>query len=204
VVERKPQPRRRPAKPRTTVTKALVDSTEIRDAARALRAAPPEIRRLAADVGGRVASWQAGRLRAAALADSPQSALVAASIVARRGAVPKVRAGGDLIVATHGGGQVVPASAIVFGAEFGGRRRLVMNADGARVQLRGKRRTAALRHREALAGQGIRLTPTTLQFRQYQPDGYWLFPTLVADAPARIDMWSQGLRNLIDTLWADA
>lgn len=67
------------------------------------------------DRAGDLAALLARRVAAAALADSPQSALMAPTVRARRGRVPSIAAGGTSRV----GRNRAPAYGILFGSEFG-------------------------------------------------------------------------------------
>lgn len=98
----------------------------------------------------------AGRARTAAMADSPQAALMAPTVTARRDRVPVVQAGGSQRVGRHG----APAWRILFASEFG------MNARSGWY--------AADRY-DTSFGQ---------QYKSHRGRaGYWFFPLVESEAP---------------------
>jgi hypothetical protein len=113
----------------------------------------------------------------------------------------RVVAGATIAAIRLGGPAPVPASGrpfagqVLFGSEWGGRRRAYRQATGRGARKRGrlagqtvvKRRsrrsggivTLSVAEQRALLHAGGRLgARTTMQFRPYRASGYWLFPAL--------------------------
>ena len=96
-----------------TITIDHADAGPLLDAFSVL---PRELKTAVRDASELIADAEASRLQAAARADSKQSALVAPSIVAKRGDHPMIVAGGT----TRIPGRRARFGDILFGAEFGG------------------------------------------------------------------------------------
>lgn len=97
----------------TLVIRVHVDG--VHETLAAYRRLPAEANAQLRDASGRIATLLASRIRAAAAADSPQSALMAPTVAVRRDRVPAVVAGGNARV----GSRRTPAWKILFGSEFG-------------------------------------------------------------------------------------
>lgn len=87
----------------------------VREHLAACRKLPKEAQDLLRTRSQELAESLAVKIRAAAVSDSPQSALVAPTVKARRDRVPTIQAGG----AKRVGRNRKPASKILFGSEFG-------------------------------------------------------------------------------------
>lgn len=83
----------------------------------AFRGLPKEASAALRDESTKLATTLAGRVANAARGDSPQSALMAPTVRARRDRVPVIEAGGTSRV----GSRSKPAYKILFGSEFGAR-----------------------------------------------------------------------------------
>lgn len=79
------------------------------------------------------------------------------------------------------------AGQVVFGSEFGGQRRTYARTDPAAkaVKLRRRRGVSVAEQAALYRAAGMSTRQTTLQFRPWNRDGYWLFPAL-RDADADI------------------
>lgn len=91
--------------------------TGVREVLRAANKMPREAQNLLRTRSQEIAETLAVKIRAAATADSPQSALMAPTVKARRDRVPVIEAGGGKRV----GSNRKPAYKILFGSEFGAR-----------------------------------------------------------------------------------
>jgi hypothetical protein len=92
-----------------------INVTGAKETLRAFRELPKEANNALRDRSRGLSQDLAGRIRAAATADSAQSALLARTVRARRDRVPVVVAGGTRRV----GRKRKPAYKILFGSEFG-------------------------------------------------------------------------------------
>jgi hypothetical protein len=103
------------AKPKDTLTFNLkIDGAK--ETLKALNRLPKEANKAVKDGSMELARVLATRVKAAAVADkSPQSALLARTVRARRDRVPVIVAGGDRLL----GRRKVPAWRLLFGAEMG-------------------------------------------------------------------------------------
>jgi hypothetical protein len=86
-----------------------------REARKAIRQLSPDAKKHLRAAALELSQFLAGQVRAAATADSAQSALLAPTVRAVKGVVPGVEIGGSAAVGRHG----TPAYDILFGAEFG-------------------------------------------------------------------------------------
>lgn len=89
-----------------------------RETLAAFRRLPREASEALRQRSGELAASLAGKVAGAARSDSPQSALMAPTVKARRDRVPVIEAGG----ATRVGSRATPAFKILFGSEFGARQ----------------------------------------------------------------------------------
>lgn len=99
-------------------SKALTVTMRIEGARQTLaafRRLPDEANKSLRERSFELASSLAGKVAAAARADSPQSALMARTVKAQRDRVPTITAGGSTRVGRHR----TPAWALLFGSEFG-------------------------------------------------------------------------------------
>lgn len=90
----------------------------VRETLAAFRRMPREASEALRIRSGELAASLAGKVQAAAHADSPQSALMAATVKPRRDRIPVIEAGGSARV----GSRSTPAYNILFGSEFGSRQ----------------------------------------------------------------------------------
>ena len=88
-----------------------------RETLAAFRRLPKEASNSLRDRSTELATALAGKVQGAARSDSPQSALMAPTVKARRDRIPAIEAGGSSRV----GSRRVPAFKILFGSEFGAR-----------------------------------------------------------------------------------
>lgn len=94
-----------------------VKITGARETLAAFRRLPKDASKALRERSLELAQALAGRVASAARADSPQSALMAATVKPRRDRVPVIEAGGTSRV----GSNRVPAYKVLFGSEFGAR-----------------------------------------------------------------------------------
>lgn len=92
-----------------------VEITGVRETLRAFRQLPRDANNELRTRTMALAETVADRVRAASRADSPQSALLAPTVKARRDRVPVIQVGG----ATRVGRNRKPAYKVLFGSEFG-------------------------------------------------------------------------------------
>ncbi len=95
-----------------------VTVTGARETLAAFRRLPKDASKALRERSLELATTLASRVASAARGDSPQSALMAATVKPRRDRVPVIEAGGSTAVGRHG----TPANKILFGSEFGARR----------------------------------------------------------------------------------
>lgn len=90
-----------------------------RETLAAFRRLPKEADEQLRDASQRIAEALQGPVKAAAIAEGGQAAAVAGTVKAVRGQMPMIQAGGSSRVGRHGS----PAYGLLFGSEFGAKRR---------------------------------------------------------------------------------
>jgi hypothetical protein len=154
---------------KTTLTvKVHIDG--VRETLAAFRALPKDATAELRTASLRLAELVADRARTAAVADSPQSALLAPTVKAVRDRVPAVQVGGTRRV----GRNKAPAWQILFAAEFGMNKRSGWYSTP-------KYRDS--RTRQARGHQGR--------------DGYWFFPTVEAEAAMINREWNAAADRIL-------
>jgi hypothetical protein len=136
----------------------------VRQTLRKFQALPKDASNRLRDKSKQLAEFLALKAKAAAIADSPQAALMAPTIKAVRDRVPVVQAGGPKRV----GRNKKPAYGLLFGSEFGmtGRSGWFNNAQYQ--------------------------SSTGRQYRPHRGSrGYWFFPLVESEAPAISRAWNQ-------------
>lgn len=158
---------------------------------RRLNALPKAAQKEMREQAKAIAADEAERIRRAGSSSDKQSQAVARFVAARSDRVPAIAAGGSRKTGVSGGAT---AGELFFGAEFGG------GSTKKWDRLTTTKTTKAGKTREVFAGiayGGRRDRPTTNQFRPWlRQTGYWMWPTLRADADRMHQRWLKALEGI--------